>query len=138
MAAIGRIGLSGVLTRLLFAFALVCCTWNPTRFNYIAWARVQWGNMTPVVVFVGIALLAGWFFFLRTAARSLGTTGVVVGLALAGTILWGLFYYDLLHRQATVTWIVLALVSTLLALGMSWGHLRASWSGQTTVDQIDH
>ena len=137
MAAIGRIGLSGVLTRLLFAFALVCCTWNPTRFNYIAWARVQWGNMTPVVVFVGIALLAGWFFFLRTATRSLGTTGVVVGLALAGTLLWGLFYYDLLHRQATITWIVLALVSTVLALGMSWGHLRASWSGQTTVDQID-
>lgn len=138
MAAIGRIGLSGVLTRMLIAFALVCFTWNPTRFNYIAWARAQWGNMTPVVVFVGIALLAGWFFFLRTAARSLGTTGVVVGLALAGTILWGLFYYDLLHRQTTVTWIVLALVSTILALGMSWGHLRAAWSGQASVDQIDH
>ena len=34
--------------------------------------------------------------------------------------------------------IVLALVSTVLAVGMSWGHLRAAWSGQTTVDQIDH
>ena len=137
MAALGRIGMSGVLTRLLVAFALVCCTWNPTRFNYIAWARVQWGNMTPVVVFVGIALLAGWFFFLRTASRSLGTAGVVVGLALAGTILWGLFYYDLLHRQTTITWIVLALVSAVLALGMSWSHLRAAWSGQATVDEVD-
>ena len=47
------------------------------------------------------------------------------------------FYYDLLHRQATITWIVLALVSTILALGMSWGHLRAAWSGQATVDEID-
>ena len=130
--------MSGVLTRLLVAFALVCCTWNPTRYNYIAWARAQWGNMTPVVVFVGIALLAGWFFFLRTASRSLGTAGIVVGLALAGTILWGLFYYDLLHRQTTITWIVLALVSAILALGMSWGHLRAAWSGQATVDEIDH
>jgi len=129
--------MSGVLTRLLVAFALVCFTWNPTRFNYIAWARVQWGNMTPVVVFVGIALLAGWFFFLRTASRSLGTAGVVVGLALAGTILWGLFYYDLLHRQTTITWIVLALVSAVLALGMSWSHLRAAWSGQATVDEVD-
>jgi hypothetical protein len=138
MAAIGRIGLGGVLTRLLIAFALVCFTWNPTRYNFIAWARAQWGNMTPVVVFVGIALLAGWFFFLRTASRSLGTVGVVIGLALAGTILWGLFYYDLLHRQATITWIVLALVSAVLALGMSWGHLRAAWSGQATVDEIDH
>lgn len=130
--------MSGVLTRLLVAFALVCFTWNPTRYNYIAWARVQWENMTPVVVFVGIALLAGWFFFLRTASRSLGTAGIVVGLALAGTILWGLFYYDLLHRQTTITWIVLALVSAVLALGMSWGHLRAAWSGQATVDEIDH
>ena len=129
--------MSGVLTRLLVAFALVCFTWNPSRFNYIAWARVQWGNMTPVVVFVGIALLAGWFFFLRTASRSLGTAGVVVGLALAGTILWGLFYYDLLHRQTTITWIVLALVSAVLALGMSWSHLRAAWSGQATVDEVD-
>lgn len=129
--------MSGVLTRLLVAFALVCCTWNPTRYNYIAWARAQWGNMTPVVVFVGIALLAGWFFFLRTASRSLGTAGVVVGLALAGTILWGLFYYDLLHRQTTITWIVLALVSAVLALGMSWSHLRAAWSGQATVDEVD-
>ena len=138
MAALGRIGMSGVLTRLLVAFALVCFTWNPTRFNYIAWARVQWGNMTPVVVFVGIALLAGWFFFLRTASRSLGTAGVVVGVALAGTILWALFFYDLLHRQATITWIVLALVAAVLALGMSWGHLRAAWSGQATVDDVDH
>jgi drug/metabolite transporter (DMT)-like permease len=122
---------------MLIAFALVCFTWNPTRYNYIAWARAQWENMTPVVVFVGIALLAGWFFFLRTASRSLGTVGLVVLLALAGTILWGLFYYDLLHRQTTITWIVLALVSTVLALGMSWGHLRAAWSGQATVDEID-
>jgi hypothetical protein len=122
---------------MLIAFALVCFTWNPTRYNYIAWARAQWENMTPVVVFVGIALLAGWFFFLRTASRSLGTVGLLVLLALAGTILWGLFYYDLLHRETTVTWIVLALVSTILALGMSWGHLRAAWSGQATVDEID-
>jgi hypothetical protein len=137
VAALGRIGLGGVLARMLIAFALVCFTWNPTRYNYIAWARAQWENMTPVVVFVGIALLAGWFFFLRTASRSLGTVGLVVLLALAGTILWGLFYYDLLHRQTTITWIVLALVSTVLALGMSWGHLRAAWSGQATVDEID-
>jgi len=137
VAAIGRIGLGGVLTRMIIAFALVCFTWNPTRYNYIAWARAQWENMTPVVVFVGIALLAAWFFFLRTASRSLGTVGVVILLALSGTILWALFYYDLLHRQATITWIVLALVSTVLALGMSWGHLRAAWSGQATVDEID-
>jgi drug/metabolite transporter (DMT)-like permease len=122
---------------MIIAFALVCFTWNPTRYNYIAWARAQWENMTPVVVFVGIALLAAWFFFLRTASRSLGTVGVVILLALSGTILWALFYYDLLHRQATITWIVLALVSTVLALGMSWGHLRAAWSGQATVDEID-
>ena len=36
------IGFSGVLLRFLFAFALVCLTWNPTRYNYTEWALAQW------------------------------------------------------------------------------------------------
>ena len=35
----------GVATRYLFAFGLVCVTWNPTRFNYIAWAEAQWSAL---------------------------------------------------------------------------------------------
>jgi hypothetical protein len=134
------IGLSGIGLRFLFAFFLVCLTWNPTRFNYVEWARVQWDGLAPLVLFAGIGLLMGWIFFIRTAAHSLGALGLILCLALAGTVLWTLFYFDLVSRASTtlLSWVVLALFSAILAAGMSWAHLRARWSGQATVDDVDN
>jgi hypothetical protein len=132
-------GFRSVGSRFLFAFAMVCLTWNPTRFNYIAWALAQWENLAPLVAFVGIALAAGWFFFLSSTARALGAMGLVLCLGLAATVLWTLFYFDLLNNDNTLllSWIVLILFAAILATGMSWAHLRARWSGQATVDDID-
>lgn len=134
------IGLSGVGMRFLFAFVLVVVTWNPTRFNYVEWARAQWDGLAPLVLFVGLVLLMGWIFFVRTAAHSLGALGLILCLALAGTVLWTLFYFDLVSGESTtlLSWIVLALFSAILAAGMSWAHLRARWSGQATVDEVDN
>ena len=133
------IGFSGIALRFLFAFALVCFTWNPTRYNYVAWALAQWQNLGPLVAFSGLVLLAGWFFFLRTTARSLGVLGLVLCLALSGVVLWGLFQYNLVSSESTtlLSWIVLVLFSAILAAGMSWAHLRNRWSGQATVDDVD-
>ena len=134
------LGFSGVAWRFLFAFAIVCFTWNPTRYNYVAWAVAQWqNNLGPLVAFSGLVLLAGWFFFLRTTARSLGVLGLVLCLALSGVVLWGLFQYNFVSSESTtlISWIVLVLFSAILAAGMSWAHLRARWSGQATVDDVD-
>lgn len=137
--AAAPIGFRGVGMRFLFAFALVVLTWNPTPLNYVDWALARWRDLAPLVAFVGIALAAGWFFFLRTTAVSLGTLGLVICIGLAATVLWTLFYYDLVSSESTtlITWIVLILFSAILAAGMSWAHLRARWSGQATVDEID-
>jgi len=126
--------------RFLFAFALVCLTWNPTRFNYVAWALVQWKeNLAPLVAFSGLIMLAGWIFFLRTTARSLGVLGLGLCVAVAATVVWALFQYNLVQRESTtlISWIVLILFSAILAAGMSWAHLRTRWSGQATVDDVD-
>jgi len=137
--ATAAFGLGSVGVRFLFALALVCLTWNPTRFNYVAWAQAQWENLAPLVLFVGIALLAGWLFFVRTAAHSLGALGLVLCLALAGTVFWTLFYFDLVNRESTtlLSWLVLIAFSAILAVGMSWAHVRARLSGQATVDEVD-
>jgi hypothetical protein len=147
--AASSIGMSGVGMRFVFSFALVCFTWNPTRYNYIEWALAQFGvggrvpvlagSFAPLVVFSGLALLAGWLFFLRTTARSLGAFGLLLCAAFAGTVLWALFYYELVQRDSTtlLSWIVLFLFSAILAMGMSWAHLRNRWSGQATVDDVD-
>lgn len=138
MAAQG-ISLGGIGVRFVIAFALVCLTWNPTRYNYVEWALVQWRDMGPLVAFSGLVLAGGWIFFLRTTARSLGVLGIVMCAGLAGVLLWGLFYYDVVNRESTtlLSWIVLALFSAILAAGMSWAHLRNRWSGQATVDEVD-
>ena len=130
--------------RFLFAFAMVCLTWNPTPINYVAWALNQWNpaersNLWPIVAFAGIILLGSWIFFLRTTARSLGMGGIILGVGLAVTIFWALFKYNIVSSGSTtlISWIVLILFATILAAGMSWAHLRTRWSGQATVDEID-
>jgi len=134
-----QISLSGIGMRFVFAFALVCLTWNPSRYNYVEWALVQWSAMGPLVAFSGLVLLMGWIFFLRTAAYSLGLVGIVLSTALAGVFMWILFYYGIVNTESTtlIGWLVLALFSAILAAGMSWAHLRSRWSGQTTVDEIE-
>jgi hypothetical protein len=61
-----------------------------------------------------------------------------VGLAV--TVLWALFKYNIVSSGSTtlISWIVLVLFSAILAAGMSWAHLRARWSGQATVDEVDN
>ena len=138
--AIAVFGLRSFSSRFLFAFVMVAVTWNPTRFNYVAWALAQWQNLAPIVVFVGLALAAGWFFFLSSTGRALGPWGLILCGGLAATVLWALYRYDILDSENTtvLSWILLLLFSLILAAGMSWAHLRARWSGQATVDEVDN
>ncbi len=129
----------GIATRFLIALALVSLTWNPTRYNYYEWAVAQWSALTPIVVFVGIALLVAWVVFLRATSRSLGIVGIVLAVALAASVLWILFFYEIVDRTSgdRLSWIVLVLFAAILAAGMSWSHLRRSWAGQADVDDVD-
>jgi predicted membrane protein len=132
------ISLGGIAIRFLFAFALVALTWNPSPVDFIDWATNQWSNMPPVVSFVALALFAGWAVFVHATARSLGTLGVVLAVALAGTVLWMLNRYLVDLANGTVlAWILLTLVAAVLTVGMSWSHLRRRWSGQADVDDVD-
>jgi hypothetical protein len=135
----GGIGVGGIAWRFLFALALVCLTWNPSRFNYVAWALERWRDMGPLVAFAGIVMLMGWIFFLRTAARSLGVLGIVLCTGLAVVVLWILIFYNVVDSNSItlIKWIVLVLLAAILAAGMSWAHLRTRWSGQATVDEVD-
>jgi hypothetical protein len=136
---VASISLKGVGWRFLIAFLLVCFTWNPTRYNYVEWARAQWSGLMPLVVFVGLVLLTAWIFFGRATARSLGVLGITLSIALAATVLWILLSYGLVSKDSTtlLSWIVLVLLALILAMGMSWSHLRRSWSGQVDVDDTD-
>ncbi len=136
--------MGGIGGRFLIALLLICFTWNPTRYNFVAWAIAQWSkpegtNLLPIIVFVGIVLVIGWIFYVRSAARSLGVFGIILALALCGSILWILWSYGLVNLQSRqlLSWVVIVLLAAVLAAGMSWSHLRRGWAGQADVDDVD-
>jgi len=136
---VNAISTSGLGLRFITAVLLVCLTWNPTRFNYVRWAMANWSELAPVVFFVGLILLIAFVIFLRATARSLGAVGIILALAVAGSVLWLLFFYELisLTDSTALSWVGLILFSMLLAAGMSWSHLRRRWSGQADMDDVD-
>ena len=142
--AVPMFGFKSFGARFLFAFAMVCLTWNPTPINYVEWMLAQFdpverSELWPLVALSGIILLGAWIFFLRTTARSLGTFGIVLCIGLAVTVFWALFKYNIVSSGSStlIAWLVLVLFSGMLAAGMSWAHLRSRWSGQATVDVVD-
>jgi hypothetical protein len=125
----------GFLARWLFAAALVFGTYNPTEYSYFNWIRTA--EFGPIMALVGIALLIAWIVFLRATMESMGLLGIVLGGALFACLIWWLIDIGVLSVDSTNTlaWIILALLSFILAAGMSWSHIRRRLTGQVDVDE---
>lgn len=137
---------SGFLLRLLFALALVYASYNPEGYSYFHWIKASLGQTetgllgSNALKFVaGILLLIGWVIYVNATRTSLGAFGVILVLALSGGVIWlfaemNLFNPDNIRVIVHLTEIVLAII---LALGMSWSHIRRSLTGQVDVDDHD-
>lgn len=136
-----RFGWSSFLWRLLFCAVLVLLTFNPTRFSYLHWLYRSWefDRLGAAHALAGVVVISGWAVMLRAAGRSLGGLGLFLGAAFFGTLVWFLISIGVLSvdSRSTITWIALVCLSGLLALGMSWSHIRRRLSGQVDVDDID-
>ena len=127
------------LARWLFAAALVFGTYNPTEYSYINWLFAESTEFGPVVAFIGVALLIGWIVFLRATFLSMGWLGIILGGALFGCLIWLLIDVGWLSLDSTsaLTWIVLLVLSLILATGLSWSHIRRRLTGQVDVDDLE-
>jgi len=127
------------LGRWLFALALVLGSYNPTQWCYFSWATAESTTFGPIVAIVGIILLIGWIIFIRATFMSMGWLGITLGAALFGCLVW--LMVDLgwlsLDSEGTIAWVVLVILSLILATGMSWSHIRRRMSGQFDVDEKD-
>ena len=114
-------------------------TFNPTGHSYYHWLADGFPSVQPLEVIAGIALLGAWIFFVRSTMAAMGTLGVVMLLALFGSIVWWMVsqgWLDVSNRSA-MAWVVLVILSLILAVGMSWSHIRRRMSGQFDVDEKD-
>ena len=128
-----------LLMRFLFAVVLVFGTYNPTDFSYISWVSSGETGFEPITALVGIALLIGWIVFLRATFLSLGWLGIILGAALFACLLW--LFIDIgwlsLEATGTITWLVLLMLALILAVGLSWSHIRRQLTGQVDVDDVE-
>ena len=99
----------------------------------------QSSTFGPIMALVGVILLIGWVVFLRATMLSLGVLGILLGGALFGCIIW--WFIDMgwlsLDASGALTWVILLVLSFILAAGMSWSHIRRRLTGQFDVDEKD-
>jgi len=130
---------SSFFGRWTFALLLTVGTYNPSGYSYLNWVLGEEGGLTPLITLTGVALLIAWVVFLRATLLALGWLGIVLGAALFGSLIW--LFIDLgwlsLDSTGALTWVLLLLLSLILAAGMSWSHIRRRLTGQFDVDDID-
>ena len=126
--------------RLAIALALVLLTYNPSGYSYFHWLRaaLSEGASGPEHWFVGVVLLIGWVMFVRATLLSLGGIGILLGAAFFGTLIWLLVEYEIVPAgtSTAIIWIALVCMAGLLAVGMSWSHVRRRLAGQYDVDDV--
>jgi hypothetical protein len=139
MAAYKGLTWSGFLLRFFAAVILVFATYNPSEYSYYHWVSRNLSEPTPMMALAGILLLIGWTIYLRATARSLGMFGLLLAAAFFGAILWLMIDWGLLHVDSVtaITYIILLIMCGILAIGISWSHIRRRMTGQVDVDEIE-
>ena len=134
-----KLGIDGFLGRWVFALVLVLGTYNPTRFSYVTWVLDEETTFGAVVTIVGLLLLIGWIFCVKTTFDALGWLGVTLGAALFAAVIWLLVDIGWVSLESTgiLTWFTLVVISLILATGMAWSHVKRRITGQINVDDVD-
>ena len=131
--------LTSVALRIAFSLLLVFLTFNPSGHSYFHWLTANLSPVQPLVVVVGLVLVGAWLFFVRATFTSMGTAGIVLLLALFAAVVWWMVSLGWLSpaNRSAMAWVVLTCLGLLLGIGMSWAHIRARITGQSSVDRVD-
>jgi hypothetical protein len=129
----------GFLLRFLFALLLVLLTYNPSGYSYAHWLENSFSNFGPLLAIAGISLIIGWVIYIRATLRSLGLVGLILAGLFFGAIVWLFIDWGWLSLDNVnaVSWVILILLSAVLAVGISWSHIRRKISGQVDADDVD-
>ncbi len=127
------------LIRWIVALILVFATFNPTEWSYYRWVAGGFEQDMALKALAGVVLVILYVIYLRATWRSIGPIGMVLAAALMGALIW--VSIDLgwlnLDQQTAITWILLVVFATILAIGISWSHVRRRITGQADIDDVD-
>ncbi len=133
------ITVQGFLLRFMFALLLVMLTYNPGGYSYSHWLQNSFSDFGPLLGIAGISLIIGWVIYLRATLRSLGLIGLILAGLFFAAIIWLLIDWGWLglNNVTAMSWVILVLISAVLAVGISWSHIRRKISGQVDADDVD-
>ncbi len=124
--------------RLFFALILVLSTYNPSGYSFYDWILkgMEFG-FEPLMALAGISLLIGWVVYVKATMDSLGIIGLILAFSFFGILIWLIidFGWIPIDNFQVITYIGLVLLSTVLAIGMSWSHISRQMSGQVDVNE---
>jgi len=141
------IGFGGFAIRFAFALALVYATYNPWGVSFVAWVTGTWTPAhesswfaSPALKFVvGVVLAIAWVVYGTAARRSLGGVGILLVVALCAGVIWLLVEQGVFSMEnvPTLTHVALIVIAAVMAIGMSWSHVRRRLSGQVDTDDVE-
>lgn len=121
------------------SLVLVLVTFNPTGWSFVHWIARDFPSIVPLQAVVGIALAIAWAFFGSSTLRSLGAVGLVLWVLFCAALLWLFASWGWLSLSggAALQWVLLLMLAAILAVGLSWSHLRRRVAGQSDVDEVE-
>ena len=127
------------LIRWAAALILVFATFNPTSYSYYAWVMDPVSGQWPLKALAGVVIVIAFVVFLRATWRSIGPVGLVLAVAFFGALVWVLIDFGLIEpgQGQQMTYVVLVVMASVLAIGMSWSHVRRRAAGQVDADDVD-
>ncbi|GAB4179911.1 MAG: hypothetical protein OHK0024_18410 [Thalassobaculales bacterium] len=128
---------SSFLVRWLGVAFTVFATYNPSGYSFWHWATASWGEWT-LKYFAGILLFTAYVVYFRFTVRSIGWFGMSLVVAIVVGLAWVLVDHDWidLGMPGVLPAIVLAIVVTVFAVGLSWSHVRTRLSGQVDSNPV--
>ena len=130
---------TGFLIRLAATLVLVLATYNPSGWSFAHWVQNGFSNsgLGPEHFVVGVIILIGWVILLTATQRSMGTFGLILEALLFGGLVWLMVDFGILSIDSVTkfTWVILIILSVMLAIGLSWSHVWRRLTGQFEVDE---
>jgi hypothetical protein len=133
----GGFNFSSFLVRWLASCFLVMATFNPSGYSYFHWLIDEADPRWSFKALIGLLLLIANLTFFLATLRALGTTGILAAGIFCLTLIWALLDHGYLHTLTPWSWVtlILLLLASIEAVGVSWSHIRARLAGQS--DTID-